>query len=163
MPLLPDLERELKQSVRQARLVLFTCCFVAPAMYLVCVGSQALAGRWGLFLAGFGQLPWDDSRVPGSIAAACAALALSLLLPPRLGRLRDPHSTLGTLKARNLLTSALLAAMAVCGLYVGVKVGPPAASLSLALCLAPMARACFLFPTEAGWREALEQLFNPYA
>lgn len=161
MPFTPDMERELRQSVRQARLVAFTCCFVAPAMYLLSLGSQVLAGRWGGFLAGFGRLPWEDHRVSGSIAGACAALALALVLPPRLGRMSDPRSALGALKARNLLGSALLATMAVCGLYVGVKIGPPAASLSLALCLMPMVRACFVFPTEAGWRAAMTR-FNPY-
>ena len=66
MPFQPDPERELKQAVRQARLVAATCCFIAPIMYLLTLGTQAFQGRWGLFLAGFGQLPWADSRLPGA-------------------------------------------------------------------------------------------------
>ena len=162
MPFSPDLERDLRQSVRQARLVAFTCCYVAPAMYLLTLGSQVLGGRWGRFLIGFDRLPWGDHRVSASIAAACMALALSLVLPPRLGRMSDPRTALGALRARNLLASALLAAMAVCGLFLGVKLGPPAASLSLVLCLAPMARAAFVLPTEGRWRATMAQ-FNPYA
>jgi hypothetical protein len=155
MTLSPEQERELRQSVRQGRLVAFTCCFVAPAMYLVSLDSQVLRGHWMLFLSGFSRLPWDDPRVPWSIAGAFLALALSLILPQRLGHMRDPRSALGTLKGRNLLTVALLAAMAICGLYLGVKIGPPAASASLALCLIPAARGLFVFPTEARWRALL--------
>ncbi|GEM_PF-1628104 len=152
-----ELERELHQSVRQARMVAFTCCFLAPAMYVLTLGSQAYGSRWDLFLRGFGRLPWDDLRVSRLIAAAFLALALSLFLPPHVGHMRDPHSALGTLRVRNLICSALLAAIAVCGLYLGVKIGPPAASLTLALCLVPMARACFIFPREARWRAAMNQ------
>ena len=158
MPLSPDLERELRQSVRQARLVAFTCCYVGPAMYILSLGSQALRGRWELFLAGFGRLPWGDPRVPGALAAASVAMALALVLPPRLGRLGDARATLGVLKARNLLSSALLVAVAICGLVLGVKIGPPAASLSLVLFLAPMVRGWFVFPSESRWRQTLAGL-----
>lgn len=151
----PDLERELKQSVRQARMVAFVCCFLAPAMYLLTIGSQAYGSRWGLFLTGFGRLPWADPRVPGLIAAAGLALVLSLILPPRLGRLGDPGSALGALKLRNLASAALLAGNAMCGLYLGIKLGPPAASLCLALCLITMIRGWFVFPREARWRAAM--------
>ena len=150
-----ELERELRQAVRQARLVAFTCCFAAPAMYLISVGSQALGGRWERFLDGFGRLPWSDPRVPWAVAAALLAFALSLVLPGRLGHPRDSRSALAVLRARNLARSALLAAVAVCGLYLGFKLGPPAASLCLVLCLAPMARGFFVFPTESRWRETM--------
>ena len=151
----PDLERELRQSVRQARMVAFTCCFVAPAMYIISLGSQALRGHWLLFLAGFGHLPWADPRVPGTVAGAALALGLGLVLPQRMGRTGEARATLGALKARNLLSSALLVAVAVCGLFLGVKLGPPAASLSLVLFLVPMVRGWFIFPSESRWRQIL--------
>ena len=151
----PDLERELRQSVRQARLVAFTCCYVGPAMYILSLGSQVLRGRWELFLSGFGRLPWGDPRVPGSLAVAVVAMALALVLPQRLGRTGQGRTSLGTLKARNLLASALLVAVAISGLYLGVKIGPPAASLSLVTFLAPMVRGWFIFPAEARWRRAM--------
>jgi hypothetical protein len=151
----PELERELRQSVRQARMVAFVCCFLAPAMYLLTIGSQAYGSRWGLFLTGFGRLPWADPRVPWLLAGACMALALALVLPPRLGRPLDPGSALGALKLRNLVSAALLAGNAMCGLYLGIKIGPPAASLCLSLCLITMIRGCFVFPSEARWRAAM--------
>jgi hypothetical protein len=157
MTLGPELERELRQAVRQARLVAFTCCFAAPAMYLISVGSQALGSRWERFLGGFGRLPWSDPRVPWTLAAALLAFVLSLVLPGRLGHPRDPRSALGVLRARNLVRSALLAVVAGCGLYLGFRLGPPAASLCLVLCLAPMARGLFVFPAEARWREAMSR------
>ena len=153
----PDLERELKQSVRQARLVAATCCFIAPLMYILCLGTQAYRGSWALFLGGFGQLPWTDHRVPGALAAAAVALVLALAVPGRLGRLDTPRSALAALRARNLLSSALLVAVAVCGLFVGVKLGPPAASLSLVLILAPMVRGWFVLPREARWRAVISR------
>jgi hypothetical protein len=151
----PDLERELRQSVRQARMVALTCMFVAPAMYTICLGSQVLRSHWELFLAGFSQMPWDDPQARGAIAAASVALFLALILPQRLGRPHDPRSALGLLKARNLLTCALMVALAVCGLYLGVKIGPPAASLSLAMFLLTMLGGCSVFPSEAQWRSVM--------
>ena len=151
----PDLERELNKSVRQARLVASTCCFIAPIMYFACIGTQALRGQWRLFLGGFGRLPWADPRVPGALAAAAVALALSVLLPARLGRLDEPRQALGTLRGRNLATSGLLVAVAICGLFLGMKLGPPAATLSLCLFLATMARGWFVFPSEANWRAVM--------
>ena len=157
MPFPPELERVLRQSVRQARMVAFVCCFLAPAMYLLTIGSQAYGSRWGLFLTGFGRLPWADPRVPWLVAAACVALALSLVLPPRLGRMGDPGSALAALKLRNLARAALLAGNAMCGLYLGIKLGPPAASSTLVLCLAAMIRCAFILPSEARWRTQLSR------
>ena len=155
MPFPPDLERELRQSVRQARLVAATCCFIAPIMYLLTLGTQAFHGRWAQFLAGFGQVPWTDPRVPGALAVAAVAMALAVVLPARLGRMTPPGSALAALRGRNLLSSALLVAVAVSGLFLGVKLGPPAGSLSLILILAPMARGWFVFPRAARWRAAM--------
>jgi hypothetical protein len=157
----PDLERELRQSVRQARMVAFTCCFVAPAMYIITLGSQAFRGHWQLFLAGFGRLPWSQPRVPGAVAAAALAMALALVLPQRLGQTGEPRAALGALKARNLVSSALLVAVAVCGLFLGVKIGPPAASLSLVLFLLPMVRGWFVFPGESRWRAVMSGTSRP--
>ena len=148
----PDLERELRQSVRQARMVSFTCTFIAPAMYIISLGSQVLRGRWRLFLASFADLPWDENLLRVSLAAACLTLALALILPPRLGRPSSPRAALGTLKLRNLLTSALMAAVAVFGLYLGVKIGPPVAPLSLVICLLPMVGCWAVLPSESRWR-----------
>ena len=125
LPPVPD--RDLETAVRQARLVAFTCCYLAPAMYVLSFASQVLRGRWQLFFAGFGQLPWADPRVPGALAAAAAALALAFILPARPGG----GATLARLRGRNLLTCGLLVLVAAAGLYLGVKIGPPAASLSL--------------------------------
>jgi hypothetical protein len=155
MPFSPELDRELHQGVRQARMVAFVCMFAAPAMYIVCLYSQVFRGRWQLFLGGFSGLPWADRRVPLALCAAVLALALALILPARLGRMLDPRSALGVLKARNLVSSALMVAVAISGLYLGVKIGPPAASLSLVLCLVPMARGWRMFPSEAGWRNTM--------
>jgi hypothetical protein len=150
----PDPQRELDQTVRQARLVAFTCCFLAPIMYTYSFGTSVLHGRWQLFFAGFAGLPWADPRVPGSLAAAAVAMTLALLLPPRLGRL-DGGSALNTLRLRNLLCCALLVAVAVSGLFLGVKIGPPAASASLILFLAPMVRGLLDFPSQARWRKVI--------
>jgi len=155
MPFSPDLERDLNKSVRQARLVASTCCFIAPIMYIVSIGNQALRGHWALFLGGFSRLPFSDHRVPGALAVAAVALALAVTLPERLGRFSDPRSTLGVLRARNLLSSFLLVGVAVSGLFLGMKIGPPAASLSLVLFLAPMARGWLVFPSETRWRKAM--------
>lgn len=157
----PDLERELRQSVRQARMVSFTCAFVAPAMYIISLGSQVLRGRWRLFLASFADLPWDENLLRVSLAAACLTLALALILPPRLGRPRDPRAALGALKLRNLLTAALMAAVAIFGLYLGVKIGPPVASLSLVICLLPMVGGWAVLPSESRWRYFMADAGRP--
>jgi hypothetical protein len=151
----PELERQLRQSVRQGRMVAVTCCFVAPAMYAISLVSQALRGRWGALLDGFGRLPWDEPRVRLLLAAAGLAMILALGVVPRLGRLPDAGSALGVLRARNLLRSALLAGVAVCGLVLGIRIGPPAASLSLVLFLGAAAGGAAVFPSERHWREVM--------
>ena len=90
------------------------------------------------------------------------------LLQPVVGLYTDRHPQpfslpVGmsfTLTGLVLLSSAgtfpaLLVAVAICGLVLGVKIGPPAASLSLVLFLAPMVRGWFVFPSEARWRRAM--------
>ena len=133
-------------------MVSFTCGFVAPAMYIISLGSQVLRGRWSLFLAGFADLPWEEPLVRACLVAACLTLVLALVLPPRLGQPRDSRAALGTLKLRNLLTAALMAAVAIFGLYLGVKIGPPVASLSLLICLLPMVGCWAVLPSESRWR-----------
>jgi len=155
MAFAPDLERDLETALRQARLVAFTCCYLAPAMYILTFGSQVLRGRWQLFLGGFSQLPWADPRLPGALACAGAALALAVLLPPRLGRAQPGRPGLAVLRGRNLAACGLLVVVAVAGLYLGVKLGPPAASTSLVLFLVPVIRGFASFPSGARWRAAL--------
>jgi hypothetical protein len=152
----PELERNLETSVRQARLVAFTCCFLAPVTYIASFGSQVLRGHWQLYLAGFGSLPWSDTRLPGSLAVALGALALAFLLPPKTGRLKGGSASLATLRGRNLLTCGLLVGSAAAGLFLGTRLGPPVASLCLCLFLAPMVAGWFVFPTAKRWRGMLE-------
>jgi hypothetical protein len=151
----PELERDLRQGIRQARMVNFSCCFVAPAMYLICLCSSVLGGQWGRFLAGFGLLRWDDPLVKGLEMGAGAVLILALVLPPRLGHLRDSRGALAVLKMRNLASSALVAGIAVCGLVLGVRIGPSAASLSLIICAVAMVAGLAVFPRERRWREVM--------
>jgi hypothetical protein len=146
----PDPQRAFDTSLRQARLVAFACCFMAPATYVVSFASQVLRGQWRLYLDGFSRLPWSDPRVPGCLALSLGALALALLLPPRLGR-----ASLAALRGRNLLGCALLVSSAASGLFLGTRIGPPAASLCLCLFLAPMAGGLLLFPTGRRWRAVL--------
>ncbi len=151
----PELERDLRQGIRQARMVNCCCCFVAPAMYLICLCGSVLGGQWERFLAGFGLLRWGDPLVQGLEIGAGAILFLALVLPPRLGHMRDSRGALAVLKMRNLASSALVAGVAVCGLVLGVKIGPEAASLSLLICAVAMVAGLAVFPRERLWREAL--------
>jgi hypothetical protein len=128
---------------------------MAPATYVVSFASQVLRGRWPLYLGGFSQLPWGDPRVSGCLALSLGALALAFLLPPRIGRGTHGGPTLAALRGRNLLGCALLVTSAASGLFLGTRIGPPAASLCLGLFLAPMAAGAALFPTAARWRQAL--------
>ena len=147
----PDPQRAFDTSLRQARLVAFACCFLAPATYVVSYGTQVLRGQWRLYLEGFGRLPWADSRVSTCLALSLGALALALLVPPRMGR------SLAALRGRNLLACALLVSSAASGLFLGTRIGPPAASLCLCLFLAPMGGGLAVFPTTQRWRAALEE------
>jgi ABC-type spermidine/putrescine transport system permease subunit II len=155
MSLPPDLEREFHRSLRQARMVAMVCCFLAPLIYTYSFGAQKLQGRWLLFLAGFGGLDWRDHRVAGALATAVAALVLALVLPGRLGRMAGGRTSLSALRGRNLLTSALLLAVAISGLWLGMKVGEDAASLCLVLFLLPPLRGLQVFPSEPRWRKAI--------
>jgi hypothetical protein len=150
-----DPGRAFATSLRQARLVAFVCAFVAPATYLASFASQVLHGNWHLYFTSAGPLPWDDPRLTGALALSLGAMALAFLLPPRLGRRVDGKLPLSVLRGRNLVVCALLVAAAAAGLFLGTRIGPPAANLCLSLFLAPMAVGVALFPTEKRWRAEL--------
>jgi hypothetical protein len=124
-------------------------------MYAISLAAQALRGRWRLYLAGFGRVPWGDPLVPLLLGSAATALLLAMAVVPRLGRMPNAPAALGVLKVRNLLRAALLAAVAVCGLVLGTRIGPSTASLSLAMFVVAALGGWAVFPSEAQWREVM--------
>src|SRR5208283_1958862 len=103
MKITAELERDLRQTLRQARLVAGACTILAPIIYAGTVGSQTLGGRWQAFFAGFDRVSWEDPRLPRLLAAGSLALALALVLPPRIGRIASPRGALMLLWLRSLV------------------------------------------------------------
>ena len=157
----PDLERSLSRAVRQARVVAVTCCFVAPALYFMSLGQAGLGARWERYLGGFRDLPWMDYRVSLGIIVGCLALIFALRLPPGLYKKKSPKAALHSLYLRNVAGSALLTVTAACGLWLGMRIGAPAASLALALFLVAMLGGVALFPAEATWRQVMSTAVPP--
>jgi hypothetical protein len=142
---------ELK-ALRQARFTMLTCAYVAPALYGGAISMQTLGGRWQRFFQSLARIPWQQPRVPWIAALALAALTGALVLPPRLALGSTP---LTVLRGRNLLAALLLLGCAICGLYMGMKVGFTAAPLAFAMLAFPPVAGFLLFPTEERWRRAL--------
>ena len=140
------------KAMRQARFTMLTCTIVAPALYGGAISMQVLGGRWQRFFQSTARIPWHEPRVPWLTALALTAFTAALVLPPRLG---PGQTTLAVLRTRNLLAALLLLAVALCGLYTGMKVGFTAAPLALAMLVAPAAAGFLLFPTEARWNRVL--------
>jgi hypothetical protein len=140
------------KAMRQARFTMLTCAYVAPALYAGAISMQVLGGRWQRFFQSATRIPWHEPRVPWLTALALAALVGALVLPPRL---RPGSRDLAVLRTRNLLSALLLLAVALCGLYTGMKLGFTAAPLALAMLVLPPAAGLLLFPTEDRWSRAL--------
>jgi len=94
-------------------------------------------------------------------AAAPAALAIAAaLLPPfaqdpRYHAFADARTLCGMPNFSNVISNLPFLAVALCGLYTGMKVGFTAAPLALAMLVLPPAAGFLLFPTEDRWNRAL--------
>ena len=137
-----------QKALRQARFTMLTCAYVAPALYGGAISMEILRGHWIRFFQSPGRIPWSEPRTLVLTGLALAALAGALTLP---GRIRSERSPLGALRTRALLASLLLLAVALCGLYTGMKLGSAAAPLALAMLAAPPAAGLLLFPTTRRW------------
>lgn len=150
-------EQELKTGLLVTRILAFALCYASPVLYALVYGIAVLTNRWSLFLQGFGTVPWTNPLVLGLLTVSATTLAGAFLLPDLLLRaqLRMKLPPLPALRTRSLIAFAMLEAVAIYGLVLGFVVGPPVASLTLALLLVPPAACPLLLGSEEQWRERL--------
>jgi F0F1-type ATP synthase membrane subunit c/vacuolar-type H+-ATPase subunit K len=149
-------EKELQTALRSTRILALAMCCGGPASYIAVYGLTVLDGRWERFLQGLGSIPWQQPVVPALLAVSAMTLAGVFALPGLLGRVRSAQASqppLAVLRARSIISYALLEAVAIYGLVLGFIVGPAAASLSLVLMLAPPVLGLTLMPSEPVWRD----------
>lgn len=158
MPFTEAQEKELQTALRMTRILALAMCCGGPAAYLVVYGLAVLRGNWGLFLQGFGHVPWSQPIVPALLAVSAMTLAGAFVLPGLLGRAQAQQPPLAALRTRSAISYALLEAVAIYGLVLGFVAGPAVASLSLVLMLVPPTLGLTLLPGEAAWRKACERL-----
>lgn len=157
MPFTEAQEKELQTALRVTRILAMAMCCGGPAAYLVVYGLAVLQGNWGLFLQGFGHVPWSQPIVPALLAVSAMTLAGAFVLPGILAARQAQQPPLAALRARSVISCALLEAVAIYGLVLGFVAGPAVASLSLILMLVPPALSLALLPSEAAWREVCER------
>jgi len=144
-------EKELRTTLLVLRIQAFAMCYAAPGIYAVVYGLAVLQGRWNHFLQGFGAVPWANPLVLGLLAVSLTTLTAAFSVPRFLPQRRG----LAGLRTRGTLAFALVETVAVFGLVLGFLLGPPAASLVLALLLVPSVFCPLLMVSEEQAREAL--------
>lgn len=150
-------EQELKATLRVTRILAFALCYASPVLYALVYGIAVLRNQWNLFLQGFGSVPWANPLVLGLLMASVTTLVGAFVLPDILLRaqLRMKLPPLPALRTRSLIAFAMLEVVAIHGLVMGFVIGPPVASLTLALLLVPPAACPLLLGSEEQWRERL--------
>lgn len=149
-PMDPALVSELRKHVALARLLGFSLCFLAPAVYLVLLVRLGFHGDHHPLLAGFHSVPWGDLRIIILSMAGLAILAAGPFLVQqfwaRANKAGTPAELFADLRTGHIVHCALLESVAIFGLALGFTVGPAAGPVCLAMLLTPPVGYLLLVP-----------------
>ncbi|MBL0313435.1 MAG: hypothetical protein IPP78_12140 [Holophagaceae bacterium] len=146
----PALVVELRKHVALTRILGFSLCFLAPAIYLALLVQMTFHGNYHPLFAGFHTVPWGDLRIIVLSMAGLALLAAGPLLTRQFWVLANKAtSTAGlfaNLRTGHIVHCALLESVAIFGLALGLTVGPAAGPVCLIMLLIPPVGYLLLVP-----------------
>lgn len=140
-PMDPGLVEELRKHVAMARVIGFSLCFLAPAIYLLLLVQMAFHGNPRPLVAGFHSVPWGDLRIIVLSMAGLTLLAAGPYLVHRFWARANAAETaegvFANLRAGHILHCAMLESVAIFGLVLGFTVGTGAGPVCLVMSLVP--------------------------
>lgn len=153
MTLPPDLEARVQSRYQLARIVGLGTCYAAPAIYAVLLFLVPLQGHLGA-LRDITAVPWSNPLTLGLLIVTAGNLGTTFVMKEIL---LAPARTPERLFTVHVVLCALLEAVAIVGLVMGLVLGAPAAPLAFLLLLVPAALYPFVLPTRETWRTHLER------
>lgn len=149
-PLDPGLVVDMRRQLALVRVIGLSLCFLAPAAYLSVLIFTVFHGSPRPLFAGFHAVPWGDLRI---IALSMVSLALVAAGPFLVQQFRasayaarTAEGLFANLRTGHIIHCALLEAVAIFGLVLGIMVGPAAGPVSLVMLLVPPAGYLLLVP-----------------
>lgn len=159
----PKDRTDFRMQLQQATILWAFLCLGAPILYAFVLFQQVLKGDLGRLRLDLGVVPWGNPFLAALLAVSTCVVAAALLLPARIRRQQQARGVPFVLRMRmaNTIACALLDAVAIYGLLLGLRLGPPAIALSLAFMAVPMVAGLFIRPSEAAWQALRDQEEGP--
>lgn len=149
-PMDPGLVEALRKHVALTRVIGFSLCFLAPAIYLLLLVQMVFHGSPRPLIAGFHSVPWGDLRIIVLSMAGLALLAAGPYLVEQFWARANAATTaeglFSNLRTGHIIHCAMLESVAIFGLVLGFTVGPAAGPVCLVMSLLPPAGYLLFVP-----------------
>jgi F0F1-type ATP synthase membrane subunit c/vacuolar-type H+-ATPase subunit K len=149
-PMDSGLVLELRKHLVLTRVLGFSLCFLAPAIYLLLLVQMVFHGDPHPLVAGFHSVPWGDLRIIVLSMASLALLAAGPFLVQQFWARADAAGTaadlFASLRTGHIVHCALMESVAIFGLVLGFTVGSAAGPVCLMMLLVPPVGYLLLVP-----------------